>query len=82
MNDSLRPIHGDKVTCDMCGVRYTYFVWSFGSDRCICRKCVDKRPQAFLDHIDDGINLDKDHEEISREIEEQDRKDNFNIKRR
>ncbi len=75
MNGGLRPIHGDKVTCDMCGVHYTYFIWAFGSDRCLCRKCVDKRPQAFLDHLDDDIGLAEEYDEISREIEELDKRE-------
>ena len=74
-NDGLRPIHGDKVTCDMCGVRYTYFVWSFGSDRCLCHKCVHKRPQAVLDGLDDDIDLAEEYDEISREIEELDKRE-------
>ncbi|KKL84770.1 hypothetical protein LCGC14_1961360 [marine sediment metagenome] len=73
MNGGLRPIHGDKVTCDMCGVRYTFFVWSFGSDRCLCHKCVHKRPQAVLDGLDDGIDLVKEFDMIHKEHDEMDR---------
>ncbi len=71
-------ITGDLVTCDNCGKRYHFFVWAFANDRCYCHRCLRKyRPQAFLDHIDDGIDLDKEQDEIYNEIEEQRRKEGF-----
>lgn len=58
----------------MCGKTYSYFIWAMGSDRCLCRKCVDRRPQSVLDGIDDGIDLNREQDQIYEEIEEQNRK--------
>jgi hypothetical protein len=66
--DELRPIHGEKVNCDMCGKEYKFFVWALGSDACLCRKCCGKREQSALDHICDMDIEDpyvKDYEEGS-----------------
>ncbi len=73
-DDGLTPTHGEKVICDMCGITYPFFVWSFGSDKHLCKICVQKTPSAMLDNID-AIDIDKEHDIIYEEIEEQDRRD-------
>ena len=67
-------ITGETATCDMCGKTYKYFIWSMGSDRCLCRNCVSLRPSAHLSNID-AIDLEREHDIISEEIETQQRKD-------
>ncbi len=67
-------ISGEKVICDMCGKTYKFFIWAFGSDKHLCRKCVTKRPSAYLDNID-AIDIDKEHDVIYDEIEEQNQRD-------
>lgn len=68
------PVTGELVICDMCGKTYKYFVWHFASDKHFCRGCVHKRPMAYLDNID-AIDIDKEHDIIYDEIEEQHRLD-------
>jgi hypothetical protein len=63
------PLTGDIVECDCCQKTYKYFVWSFGSDTCLCRGCVRNRPSAYLDGID-AVDLDAEQEVIHNEIEE------------
>ena len=70
----LKPLTGDKVNCDMCGKEYEYFIWAFGSDKCLCRGCVRKRPSAYLDDID-AVSLDKEEQLVYDEIEEQEIKE-------
>lgn len=43
------------MKCEMCGINYKYFIWSLGSDRCLCKTCVTKRPHAILD--DDRLDF-------------------------
>lgn len=69
-DDGLTPNYGELVVCDMCGITYKYFVWAFGSDKHLCRKCVNKRPQSYLDNID-AIDIDSEHDIISKESWEQ-----------
>ncbi len=75
-SDGLRPIHGDKVTCEICNRPYLYFVWAFASDRKVCHRCIHKRPQSILDGLDDRIDIDKEQDLIYDEIEERERRDN------
>ena len=62
------------VICDMCHKPYEYFIWAFGSDKLLCRRCVNKRPSAYLDNID-AIDIEKEHDIIHKEADEQDEKD-------
>lgn len=66
----LRPLVGDIVNCDMCKQVYTYYIWCFGSDKCLCRKCVRKRPSAFLDNFD-LVDIAAEERLVYDEIEEQ-----------
>ncbi len=80
-DDGLTPTHGELVICDMCGKTYKFFIWAFGSDKHLCRKCVNKRPQSYLDNID-AIDIGEEHDMIHEETEEQDRRDFPREKRR
>ncbi len=68
-------MNGELTTCDMCGKTYKFFIWAFGSDKNLCRKCVTNRPQAYLDSID-VIDISKEHDIIYDEIEERHHRDN------
>ncbi len=72
-DDGLTPNYGELVICDWCGIKYKFFIWAFGSDKHLCRKCVNNRPQAHLD--DDAIDIEKEHDIISKESHAQHRKD-------
>jgi hypothetical protein len=58
----------------MCKEPYKYFIWAMGSDKCLCRGCVWKRPSAYLANID-AIDINKEQDIIDDEIEEQELKD-------
>ncbi len=73
-DDGLTPTYGELVICDMCGKTYSFFVWAMGSDKHLCRKCVNNRPHADLDSID-AIDIEKEHDIIYKEIAEQDQID-------
>ncbi len=75
------PVSGEIVLCEMCSTYYPYFIWAFGSDKCLCKVCVHKRPQSCLDNID-AIDIDKEHDIIHEEIDEQDKRDFPREKRR
>jgi hypothetical protein len=68
------PVHGEIVNCDMCQKPYSYFVWAFGSVKCLCRRCVNRRPSAYLDDID-PIDIEKEQDIIYNEIAEQEERD-------
>jgi hypothetical protein len=70
----MKPSTGDLVKCDMCRKTYRYFIWAMGSDKCLCRGCVRKRPSAYLDGID-AIDIGKEQDIIDDEIGEQERRD-------
>lgn len=59
----LGPLTGDEVTCEGCGKKYRYFIWAFGNNMCLCRRCVNNRPQACLgdDRLDEGEPGELDH---------------------
>ena len=67
-------ISGDHTTCDGCGDKYNYFIWSFGSDRRYCGKCVDKIHSTHC-FIDDAIDLDREQQDVMQEVEAQRLKD-------
>jgi hypothetical protein len=67
------PISGEMVACDMCGKPYAYYIWAFGSDKCLCRLCVLKRPQSYLAWID-AIDIPKEDDIIANEIHEENTK--------
>ena len=73
-DDGLTPNHGELVICDNCGKQYKFFIWAFGNDSHLCRKCVNKRPQSYLDDID-AIDIGKEHDIIHAESDEQDQRD-------
>lgn len=73
-DDGLTPTHGELVTCDMCGKTYKFFMWTMGSDKHLCGKCVNRRPQSCLGDID-AIDIDREHDIIHEETQEQDQRD-------
>ncbi len=73
-DDGLTPNLGEDVICDMCGKTYEFFIWAFGSNKHLCKQCVQKTPSAALDNID-SIDIDKEYDIISEEISEQDQRD-------
>ncbi len=68
-DDGLRPCHGQLVICDMCGITYKFFVWALGAEAHLCRKCVHKRPAAYLDNID-AIDSEAEQAIIDDEMQE------------
>jgi hypothetical protein len=67
------PISGEMVKCDMCGETYAYYIWAFGSDKCLCRLCVLKRPQSYLAWVD-AIDIFLEDDIIADEIHEENKK--------
>jgi hypothetical protein len=67
------PISGEIVKCDMCGKPYPYYIWAFGSDKCLCKLCVLKRPQSYLAWVD-AIDIFLEDDIIADEIHEENKK--------
>lgn len=64
------PHSGEQVKCEMCGITYSYYIWAFGNDSCLCKLCVMKRPQSHLAQID-AVDIPREDDIISNEIHEE-----------
>ncbi len=72
---------GDEVKCDRCGKVYKFFIWSLGSDVCLCRQCVLSRPSAYLDNIDRVDYRPPNHMTVEEEIEQEEARETFEAMR-